>query len=366
MARPSLHTATDVLSFQELEDPDGGPPRRFSVVGAQFEPLGYDELLALDGPATFNLRFHSGRILETDIPGVNVGGVASGNAIVQSPFASRAIGLVNGGWLPSSLASHSDTLVMPDRCVVSDLRGRFSAGQRNANPEPDFIDLFAESEIRINPFLFALEGNTKRTPTPHEIEQQWREAHAQLTACLPKAKVLDLNPVLLAGTIGILQSSQADFQLEQRFLSQVAPGLVSPVAHARRFDKSNHIIAIANNLGVKRSSLALVAALSTVFVPNGASPAKRLLKIRPTYSAGDAYNALADLRSLGILMHLFAMYPHDRAMLCTRDKDLALFWVGLNAARFRVVGRHMSFDVTPEPLFPGLDRPQLREVLGLT
>jgi hypothetical protein len=355
----------DVLSFEELEDPDGGPPRRFSVVGAQFEPLSYDELAGLKGPATLRLRFHSGRVIDTDIPGIDSTAGASGHALVQFLFSSQAYGLVNGGWLPSALASHSGALVMPDRCVVSDIRGRFENGERKPSREPDVIDMFANSDIRIHPAFFALEGNSRRTPTALELEEQWREAHKVLKAALPRAKIPELTPAYLAGMQGILRDTNAEFQNDQRFLMQVGPGLVSPVAHARRFDKAANIIAIADSLGVASSSLALVAALSTVFVPNGASPAKKLLKVRPTYSTADAYNALVDLRALSMLMKFFALFPRERAMFCTTDRELALFWVGLNAADFRFTGQHMTFNLTPVPLFPGLERQELRDLLRL-
>jgi len=82
-------------------------------------------------------------------------------------------------------------------------------------------------------------------------------------------------------------------------------------------------------------------------MPNGSSPAKRLLKFDRGYTREDAYNALADLRALEILMSLFAIYPDQRLMLCTADKDLALFWVGLGASNFAMSDGRMFFDVTP-------------------
>ncbi|HEX7694585.1 MAG TPA: hypothetical protein VF409_08850, partial [Sphingomonas sp.] len=68
--------------------------------------------------------------------------------------------------------------------------------------------------------------------------------------------------------------------------------------------------------------------------PNGATPAKRVLKPSERYSAADAYNAICDLRSLNILIRLIGAFPDEAIQLCTADKNLALFWCGLGADDF--------------------------------
>ncbi|OYW21976.1 MAG: hypothetical protein B7Z52_00200 [Burkholderiales bacterium 12-64-5] len=353
----------EVMTFEGLVAP-GEPARTFSVVGAQFHPLGYEPLRTLTTPARLHLSWHGGEVIAGDISG-SIGQIASGNFLIESHLACRAIGLVNGGWLPSSLATHNDTLVLPDRCVVSELRLRFKRGRTGMPREPDFIDLFADREVRINPLFFALEGNHRRIPTHPELAEQWHEAQTALEMALPQAKIIPINPTTLTGVLGMLNSSLAEFQREQIFLQRVAPSLVNPIPYNRRFERHAHLVAIADSLGVKNSSLALVAALSVIFFPNGASPAKRLLKVKPIYRAEDAYNALSDLRCLQILMHLFAMYPREKAMLCTTDRDLALFWVGLNASGFAANGRQMRYDLAPEALFPNLSVEELRNALRL-
>jgi hypothetical protein len=84
-----------------------------------------------------------------------------------------------------------------------------------------------------------------------------------------------------------------------------------------------------------------------ISVPTGNSPAKRLLKPSANYSAEDAYNALADLRSLEILICLFALFPEQQIMLCTGDKNLALFWAGIRASKYDWVGKAAIFTLSP-------------------
>jgi len=89
-------------------------------------------------------------------------------------------------------------------------------------------------------------------------------------------------------------------------------------------------------------------------VPNSASPAKRLLKFGPGHGEGDTYNALADLRSLEILINLYTLFPEERPALFTADKALALFWVGIQAHSFRRTTDGVSYDLAPvEALLPG-------------
>jgi hypothetical protein len=97
----------------------------------------------------------------------------------------------------------------------------------------------------------------------------------------------------------------------------------------------------------------VLAALSAVFVVNGASPAKKLLNFKPCYREDDAYNGLVDLRSLEMLIHLFGLFPNEPAMLCTADRDLALFWTGIRASNFGRNGGAATFKLAPiEELLP--------------
>lgn len=89
-----------------------------------------------------------------------------------------------------------------------------------------------------------------------------------------------------------------------------------------------------------------------------------MLKFDNQYTRADAYNASADLRSLEILMYIFALFPDQRVMLCTADKSMALFWVGLQASNFAFHKGRMTFDVTPDDLLPGITRKQWEELIS--
>lgn len=221
------------------------------------------------------------------------------------------------------------------------------------------MDFFSGEGIRINPLLYALEGNLQKNPTPEVIEQQLKEVFAALRSALPQAELVPSDRSSLQGVIGIVHDTHVSMGRKQEFLMRLAPKLQTPTSACKKALLWDEVLTMAQDCGVTKNSLVVLAALSSISVPMGKSPAKRLLKLTADYSPKHAYNALADLRSLEILMCLFALFPDQRLMLCTGDKDLALFWAGIGASGFAWTGRHPSFKLSPvEALLPGMTQAQ--------
>lgn len=344
-----------VMRFLENEGRDGEPPRSISFVGIDFKPLGYDELAGarLHLPLTVPLDWANARVLETDIPGVDVDSFSRGNAMLQSIYSSTTVSLQRGGWLPSGLAvSRSGVTVIPDRNVVGQIRARYEGGDIVGGGR-DFLDVLNDMAVRINPMLFAMEGNGRRMPSPLVVETQLQESVELIGKALPKATIV-VGDGSLAGALGMIEESRADLERKQAFLLEVAPMLAPPTSYRLMADRWTTALAAADLHGVPRTSLVVLAVLSSIVVPNSASPAKRLLKFGPGHAEGDTYNALADLRSLEILINLYALFPEERPALFTADKALALFWVSIQAHSFRRTADGVSYDLAPvEALLPG-------------
>lgn len=250
-------------------------------------------------------------------------------------------------------ATHLQTTILVDRNVVSQIIARFDGGRRIGR-EPDFLDLFADYPVRINPLLFVLEGNARSLPTPDLVAAQLNEVGAKLRRALPNA-ILLIGPDSLRGAIGLLEDVKDSTLRKQEFLTRVASSLASPVAKGRRMERLEEAVTTARSCGVPARSLVSLAVLSAIAVPNGGSPARRLLKFRHGYSAQDAYNSIADIRSLEILISLCSLFPDQPVQLCTADKDLALLWAGIQASNFRRTedGAGFSYDLAPiEQLLP--------------
>jgi hypothetical protein len=63
------------------------------------------------------LLWKHAKVLESNIPEIELERSASGHASLESTYTSKAIGLVKGGWWPSGLAVREGMIVLPDRCT---------------------------------------------------------------------------------------------------------------------------------------------------------------------------------------------------------------------------------------------------------
>lgn len=346
--------AERMFVFKELEGPNGGPGRTISFADVDIRPRSYAELAdaSPNQPITIPLEMYNGRILHTDIDGVNLGTVDHLSTTLESRFTSRAIGLVRGGWLPSSLAAtKAGSTMLVDRNVLTEIVSRFESGVKKGR-EPDFLDLFEGEPIRISPLLCALEGNSRSIPDPDQAKAQIDEAVRKLRRALPRSEIV-VGAKSLQGVLGVIEDTRASLGRKQAMLVELAPMLCAPTSRGNVAIRLANVIEAADRFDLPRKSLLLLAIASSIAVPNGRSPAFTLLNLRPRYSAEDAYNALSDLRSLEILINLFGLFPNDIIQLCTADRDLALLWCGMQASNFQAVGRGVTFDIAPiEALLP--------------
>lgn len=336
-----------VFVFKETEHPEGGRPRTIAFTNVDIKPLSYHELAAakLHRPVTIPLEMYNGRIVGGDVEGVDASKYAHITAKLESPFTARAIGLVRGGWLPSALAATREmAVVLPDRNVISEIAGRFNNGIK-VGGEADFLDLFAGTPIRINPLLWALEGNGRAIPDAAAVRAQLEEGMAKVRAALPMATIM-AGPQSIDGLLGLIEETRSSITRKQALLRQLAPLLAAPVARRRVDAHWSELLTLADELGVARNSLVILALLSTLVNPRHCA-AKRLLKFHASYSDADAYNALSDLRSLEILLYCLAFFPEYDFQLCTADRHLALFWVGLGASEIAHDGVRVQFNLTP-------------------
>lgn len=343
------------MKFVELEGRDGNPPQSVTVAGMTFNPLDYDQLAAarLHQPVSVQLNWRNAKILETNIEGADIEGLARGNATLESNHRSAAVSLQEGGWLPSGLAiADSGLTILPDRNVVSLIKGRYDKGLV-VGEGMDFMDLLAEHDVRINPLLYAIEGNSRAIPDRVVVEAQMAEVAAFFRKALPKAELV-VGDRSLEGVLGLIEDTSAGFESKRRFLLHLAPLLSAPTSRRQFASRWRDVLEAADHYGLARDALVVVAALSSVAVPNSGSAAKKILKFQNGYSDQDAYNALADLRSLEILIHLIALFPRERPAIFTADKSLALFWTGLRAHNFRRENLRVTCSLAPvEQLLPG-------------
>lgn len=347
-----------VIIYQEIDESGVATGRSATFADIEFRGLGYADLIGhtLGTPLVMPLRLANARVIQSNLLDLSLETQVSVSAVLDSPYSSRALGLVRDGWLPSGIAFSDSMIVLPDRCVFSELAGRFRAGEKTKLEDKDFLDFLIGRKARINPLLYVLEGNLKRNPDDASIEHQFDVATEIINAALPLAQIVPIGRGSLEGVRGLIRDSEAGMVRKQEFLTRLAPKLRAPIAARRVNEVWDEVLATAKACEVPVRSLVVLAALSAVCVPNGKSPAKGLLKFNVRkYTVEDAYNALADLRSLEVLMHLFAAFPDEKILLCTGDKDLVLFWAGIRPSEFAMVNGVFSAKFSPvEDLLPNV------------
>jgi hypothetical protein len=344
-----------MFTMKESEGPNGGPGRTIGFTDVHIVPRSYAELAKarLHQKVTLPLEMLNGRILDTDIEGVDVTKYANMKTVLESPFTSHTVGLVRGGWLPSFLAATNPraTLLL-DRNAVTELASRFNGGVTTGRT-PDFLDMFAGQPVRLNPLLYAIEGNARSAPDAVTMARELADAVSKLRNALPDA-VLMVGPESVRGAMGLIADTSARMACEARFLLRIAGLLNGPTARANMDARWDDVLQAADDCGVAREALVVLAALSVVVVPNGRSIARRLLKFGNDYSEAHAYNALSDLRSLDLLIKILGIYPEELTQLCTADRPLALFWCGIQVADITLEGGRVTYTLSPvEALLPG-------------
>lgn len=333
--------------YKEQERPGGGALRTIAFTDVDIRPRTYEELASakLHAGITIPLEMYNGRIVETDVEGIDTSKYAHIAATLVSPFTAKAIGLVRGGWLPSALAATRETaVILPDRNIITEIAGRFDGGQK-VGRDPDFLDLFEDDPVRINPMLFAMEGNGRTLPTPEAARAQLEEAVAKLRQALPAATLM-VGPGSIDGLLGVIEDVRPGIARKQAFLRHVAPILAAPVARRDVDRRWQEILEAAKDFGVVQASLVVLVVLSTIVNPARCA-AKSLLKFHAGYSDADAYNALSDLQALDVLLYCLAFFPEMHTQLCTADRNLALFWVGAGASDIAREGGGIRFTMRP-------------------
>lgn len=237
-------------------------------------------------------------------------------------------GLVPGGALPPQYLMGSSFVL--DRNVISRLR-RVDASERSAQGiRPAWTEWLNTSENVFNPLSGVFEGGHRRLPTPEEFAGGVSEVRELIQRSLPLARILPISDDILARMYAWRLGLNARTEREMEFLVAVNAVLCNRVSGQGLSSAEAEVIALAQRHRVT-SGLVLGVVAAVLFEPADGGdevPARRVLKFKHSYSSGDAYNAVSDLRSLEF-MALSAAIAGRHALL-TADHPLALLWCGLN------------------------------------
>ncbi|HEY0164947.1 MAG TPA: hypothetical protein VGB39_06205, partial [Sphingomicrobium sp.] len=267
-------TGERLLVIKELDAGDGKSARTLGLTEVAFQPLDYATLAdaRLHEGTIIPIAIKSALVVETDIEGLPIGSRVNLKTTLDSPFTSRAIGLVSGGWLPSGLVKNDNRMTMlVDRNIVSEILGRFGGDKKRSRQSRDFLDMFADEPVRINPMLHIMEGNGRRPPTELEAREELSIVVPKLQAALPKAEIV-ATADSVKGMMGLIADTSAGMAKRAQMLIQLSPLLDAPTSRRNLSARWREALTIADALGVERRTIAVIAVLSAIAVPNGRSP----------------------------------------------------------------------------------------------
>ncbi|MBX9868740.1 MAG: hypothetical protein K2X63_02995 [Burkholderiaceae bacterium] len=355
------------IALKHIADDSG---QMLTISEATIVPLGFLDLVEvidrLEQPISFPMQLKDVRVDQGEFDNFNASAVRSVSAIVNSPFCSATIGLLNGGWLPSGLALDC-SLLLPDRYTVAAIRSRFLGGFRKNGKKDDFLDLLCDRPIKINPMLYAMEDviGDPSSQTESRLTELYEKASNKIKEALPLAIFPDKLSVV-RGTLGILQDIAIEFSKKRGFLMKAAPILAPSISGARRSGVHHQLFQLANEYGIPKASILMLTVLSAAAAKQDFNPAKKLLKPKPEYTKKDARNALSDLLALDLLITAFADFPDQSVVLLTNDKDLALLWVGLNAYSFTRNNNKIRFSIKPDRrLFQSMTESEMNQMIDI-
>jgi hypothetical protein len=331
-------------------------------------PLGLGDLTALSLQAD---AFVTLQCLTEDpkINGNIVAGMAKmdGRLSFSEKMAIYAL-VPNGGWLPVPFVSPQHFLL--DSNVVANFRKlRQNQNLTDGKAHELWTRFFEQGTALFNAFPYALEGNSRRILNFDEFVQAFEQGAREVARIFPRSQVVRYSPADRRIAYSQLQALHANTPREIEFFCEISPLLEAPTSGAKLRLVADRILAASERAGVNRKSLAVVIALSCLYEDPRSrtrSIGRRILKPKRAYDAGDAYNAICDLRHVELAAAGQALTTHGRFALCTSDKAVASLWcaLGIRDVITTVTGTEYTFDFSPE-LFPRLDEDGIREIAGL-
>lgn len=344
--------------------------KKISISEGEVVPLGFEDLSkiikSLDQPIEFPLNLKGVVIEKNEFTNFDPNLSYNISATLNSNRGSKIIGLINGGWLPSGLTV-SDNILLPDRCTVAAIRSHFLGGFSKNNQSTDFLDFIVDYPIKINPLLYALEGNNGiRSPNAEELSELFERASIKILEALPNAIIIPDKKSAIQGFLGIISDTADGFIRKKKFLIKIAPLITPSISRKNHQQVWKSIINYADKYDINKASILILAVLSASSENQSTNPAKKLIKPKKHFTEKDAYNVLCDLRSLDLLIGLITDFPDQRVALLTEDKALALLWTGLQTHNHQRKNNAIHFDIdVKNTLFKNITDEDFKEMLDL-
>ncbi|GAB6147292.1 hypothetical protein [Desulfocicer niacini] len=325
------------------------------IIPSFFEPLGFEEMFSDDKLYEVIAKVKSGN------------GKINDKIIDQDSTCSFSIHfhsdisiyvLVPDGWLPITFLNKN--FLVPDRNFLSSIiQIRANNLKSNTKSTKWWLDFHKKSDIVINPILYAFEGNKRRKPTYDEFRESFNKAVNELTEYFPNAKIISSKTEeFYKASYSILDEMTVSQEDDINFLIKAAPLVASPYSDKQLNEAQDTIDKIAMEHNCLGGSFLYFLVISCLYEMNDNSiykAARKVLKPKVNYSKEDAYNTISDINALILFVQSLSIFKSPFP-ICTCDKALAAFWVGLNPIKLNRANKKIEVELPfNKCLFPRLN-----------
>jgi hypothetical protein len=236
--------------------------------------------------------------------------------------------LVFGGWIPCAFIK-SNTIIIADRNIVSEIVSRYENGKKKNNTPNDAFDgIFLCNRHSIDITAFVLEGNERKTPDNSKIDEQIESVTRSLRSALPSFAITEY-PNGNNHYYAFKDKLASTIKKRMEFLQEIAPKL------NRQFNERSRKLAIiqvfesAKRVQIEKKDFAILLALLRITMIGKRTAAQLVLKDSQVYSEEHAYNTACDLTAIELLANLHNFHTQNKSSynvaLITKDKGLSLF-----------------------------------------
>jgi hypothetical protein len=269
--------------------------------------------------------------------------------------------LVPDGWLPITFLNNE--WLIPDRNFISSIiQIRSNVPQSNIKSAEWWLDFHKNSDLTINPLLYALEGNKKRKPTYNEFRSSFEKAVQELKSYFPQSKIISSNDErFYKAGYALLEEMTFRQRDEINFLIETAPLVATPHSDRQVVNIQDQIDKIATKYNLLGKTFLYYLVISCLYERNDKKyfkASRKVLKPSLNYDEVDAYNTIADINALNMFIQLWSILKRPYP-ICTCDKGLVAFWCGLNPIEISSKNKKIDIEFkVSEYLFPRLSLEQ--------
>lgn len=333
------------------------------VIPKEFIPLTFDELFPNNNLFQIQAKVDAG---DATINGEAINNESTITVSMKFNSEIAVYAIVIDGWLP--ITFRNSEWLIPDRNLISSIIQFKSNNLNNKNKAIKWwLDFIKESEITINPFLYALEGNKKKKPSYNEFCTSFDKAVEKLSSYFPKEKIISYNSEMFYDAGYSILDEMAEKQNDEiNFLLESAPLVLTPYSNQQLGKIQQRIDDIAIKYDIIGNKFIYFLVISCLYERNDGKyfkAARRVLKPTSSYKEGDAYNTISDINALNIFIQLWSIFNKPYP-ICTCDKGLVAFWSGLNPIKISSKNNKIDIKFTfNECLFPRLNTKQRQQLV---